>query len=110
MHISKIGHSSQSLGNIARVSSCALLQGEQVFIELIQITTYIAMKRILKSLQILEGSGKEKKEMFHLCFYKGMPYQIAVGHRSLKWKCFPKSTEQNTKELAVFYTKGYVKL
>lgn len=46
MHISKIGHSSQSLGNIASVSICVLLQGEQIFIELTQITKYITMKKI----------------------------------------------------------------
>lgn len=33
-----------------------LLQGEQIFIELMQISNYIAMKIICKNFQILEGS------------------------------------------------------
>ena len=48
-------------GNIAHVFNCVLLQGEQILIELMQITNCIAMRRILKGFQILEGSGKEKK-------------------------------------------------
>lgn len=83
MHISKIEHSSQSLGNIASVSNCVLLHGEQNFIELIQITKYITMKRILKNLQILAGSVRRKGKCF-IFVYRSMPYQIAVGHRSLK--------------------------
>ena len=62
------------------------------------------MKRTLKSFQILEGSGREKKPMSHLCL-QGVLYQIAVGHRRLEVKGFLKLEKQNIKEPVMFQAK-----
>lgn len=85
MHISKIGHSGQSLGNIASVSSYVLLQGEQIFIELNTNNQVYCHEN--NTQELMNSRGISQGEKVSKCFifvYKRMPYQIAVGHKSLK--------------------------
>lgn len=53
MHISFKYDILVSLGDLTNISNCVLLQREQILIEFMQITNYIAIKRTVMNFQIL---------------------------------------------------------
>lgn len=70
--LSQLWHSSQSLGNIANVFNCTLLEGEQILIEIMQVTYCIAMKRTLEFLNsggIIQGEKVNVSSLFTKVYF-----------------------------------------